>query len=163
MADRSNRAALVRRWRPASGHPVTCALEETAPSRGTVEQPQATVPSVNPLPSSPRASLVIRPLDSRTDRETFIRLPGRLHRDDAHWIEPLHFERRQHLSAKNPVFEHVTWQGWLAWAGDEPVGRISAQIDALHRAQHGADTGHFGMLDAIDDPAVFAALIGAAE
>ncbi len=121
------------------------------------------MPSVNPLPSRPQAALVIRPLGSPADRETFIRLPGRLHHGDLHWIEPLHFERRQHLSAKNPVFEHVTWQGWLAWVGDEPVGRISAQIDTLHRAQHGADTGHFGMLDAIDDPAVFAALIGAAE
>ncbi len=68
-----------------------------------------------------------------------------------------------HLSRKNPVFEHVIWQGWLAWIGDEPVGRICAQIDSLHRAQHGADTGHFGMLDAVDDPAVFAALLATAE
>ncbi len=43
------------------------------------------------------------------------------------------------------------------------VGRITAQIDTLHRERYGEDTGHFGMIDAIDDPQVFAALFGAAE
>ncbi len=41
--------------------------------------------------------------------------------------------------------------------------RITAQIDTLHRERYGEDTGHFGMIDAIDDPQVFAALFGAAE
>jgi hypothetical protein len=40
---------------------------------------------------------------------------------------------------------------------------VSAQVDRLHRERYGADTGQFGFLDAIDDPAVFAALMGAAE
>ncbi len=43
------------------------------------------------------------------------------------------------------------------------VGRITAQIDTMHRERYGEDTGHFGMIDAIDDPQVFAALFGAAE
>lgn len=43
------------------------------------------------------------------------------------------------------------------------VGRITAQIDTLHRERYGEDTGHFGMIDAIDDPQVFAALFDAAE
>lgn len=43
------------------------------------------------------------------------------------------------------------------------VGRITAQIDTLHRELHGDDTGHFGMIDAIDDPEVFSALFAAAE
>lgn len=34
------------------------------------------------------------------------------------------------------------------------VGRITAQIDTLHRERYGKDTGHFGMIDAIDDPQV---------
>lgn len=34
------------------------------------------------------------------------------------------------------------------------VGRITAQIDTLHRERYGEDTGHFGMIDAIDDPQV---------
>lgn len=118
---------------------------------------------MKPSPVSAPAQPVVRPVRNRAELAAFIDLPGQLHRDDAQWIEPLHLERRQHLTSHNPVFEHLTWQGWLAWADGVPVGRISAQVDTLHRQHHGADTGHFGMLDAIDDPAVFAALIAAAE
>lgn len=108
------------------------------------------------------SAIDVRAVNGRRDLDTFVRLPGELAQDDPHWVEPLHLERRLHLT-KNPALEHVTWQGFIAWAGDRPVGRISAQIDSLHREYYGADTGHFGMLDAIDDPNVFAALFAAAE
>ncbi|MGV6473719.1 GNAT family N-acetyltransferase [Azotobacter vinelandii] len=118
---------------------------------------------MNQPPFRGNASLVVRPVQGKADLDVFIGLPGRLHRDDPHWVEPLLVERRDHLSAKNPVFAHLDWQAWIAWSGNEPVGRISAQVDRLHRQAHGPDTGHFGMLEAIDDPAVFAALMAAAE
>ncbi len=51
----------------------------------------------------------------------------------------------------------------MAKKAGQIVGRITAQIDTLHRERYGKDTGHFGMIDAIDDPQVFAALFGAAE
>ncbi|STJ15972.1 DNA-binding transcriptional regulator [Escherichia coli] len=51
----------------------------------------------------------------------------------------------------------------MAKKAGQIVGRITAQIDTLHRECYGEDTGHFGMIDAIDDPQVFAALFGAAE
>lgn len=107
--------------------------------------------------------IVIKPVLSKSDLDLFIRLPGLLYRNDPHWIEPLHFERRQHLSPKNPVFGHLKWQAWIAWAGDKPVGRITAQVDTLHRQLHGNDTGHFGMLEAIDDPTIFESLMSTAE
>lgn len=108
-------------------------------------------------------SLVTRPVLSKADLDTFIRLPGKLHRNDPHWIEPLHLERREHLSSKSPVFAHLKWQAWIAWSGTDPVGRITAQVDTLHRQLHGQDTGHFGMLEAVDDPAVFETLMATAE
>ena len=43
------------------------------------------------------------------------------------------------------------------------MGRISAQIDELDRERRDLRTGHFGFLEAEDDPRVFAALFGAAE
>ncbi len=93
----------------------------------------------------------------------FITFPGTLYTNDPSWIEPLHVERQEHLSSKNPAFGHVTWKAWLARRNGVIVGRILAQTDTLHRELHGADTGHFGMLDAVDDPEVFAALIATAE
>ena len=42
------------------------------------------------------------------------------------------------------------------------MGCITAQIDELHLRQHADGVGYFGMLEAEDDPAVFATLLDAA-
>ncbi len=109
------------------------------------------------------SSIRIQAVQTPGDLNHFIRLPAPLYQHDPNWVHPLHLERKEHLSPANPVFEHLEWQGWIAWRGEQAVGRISAQIDSLHRQHHGMDTGHFGMLEAIDDPEVFAALTGTAE
>lgn len=101
-------------------------------------------------------------LDKR-DLKEFIAFPSSLYRDDPSWIIPLFLEREEHLSKKNPGTEHIEWQAWVAKKEGKVVGRITAQIDSLHRERYGEDTGHFGMIDAIDDPAVFSALFAAAE
>ena len=101
-------------------------------------------------------------LDKR-DLKAFIAFPSSLFRDDPNWIDPLYLEREEHLSKKNPGTDHIEWQAWVAKKEGKVVGRITAQIDALHREHYGEDTGHFGMIDAIEDPAVFSALFAAAE
>lgn len=101
-------------------------------------------------------------LDKRELKE-FIAFPSQLFRDDPNWIEPLHVEREEHLSKKNPGTDHIEWQAWVAKKQGKVVGRITAQIDSLHRELHGEDTGHFGMIDAVDDPAVFSTLFTVAE
>jgi GNAT superfamily N-acetyltransferase len=45
----------------------------------------------------------------------------------------------------------------------KPVGRISAQIDALHEARHQDATGFFGLLEAEDEAETFHALLSTAE
>ncbi len=107
--------------------------------------------------------LQLLPIASRRDLDRFIRLPHRLYAGAPHWVAPLDLERRQHLSSGNPYFKHARWQGWLALRDGEPVGRISAQIDRLYLENHPDRTGFFGLLEAIDDEAVFAALLRQAE
>lgn len=99
----------------------------------------------------------------RADRRAFLELPWRLYRDDPAWRAPLRLERRLHFSAHNPFLRHGEWQPFLALRNGEAVGRASAQIDRLHRARYGPDTGHFGLLEGVDDAQVFAALLGAVE
>ncbi|WP_313682688.1 N-acetyltransferase [Pantoea sp.] len=105
----------------------------------------------------------IEKVQGKSELKNFINFPSTLYPDDPNWIEPLYLEREEHLSKKNPGTEHIEWQAWVAKKGDEVVGRITAQIDSLHRDLYGNDTGHFGMIDAIDDPEVFSALFAAAE
>jgi len=101
-------------------------------------------------------------MDKR-ELKAFIAFPSSLYHGDPNWIDPLYLERLEHLSEKNPSSEHIEWQAWVAKKGEQIVGRITAQIDTLHRELYGEDTGHFGMIDAIDDPEVFSALFAAAE
>ncbi|MDU4748997.1 hypothetical protein FHW04_003811 [Pantoea sp. AN62] len=105
----------------------------------------------------------IEKVAEKRDLKAFIAFPSSLYRDDPNWIDPLFIEREEHLSKKNPSVEHIEWQAFLAKKEGKVVGRITAQIDSLHRERYGQDTGHFGMIDAIDDPAVFEALFAAAE
>lgn len=93
----------------------------------------------------------------------FIDVPWRLYADDPIWVPPLRLERWLHFSRFNPYFKHAQWQGWIACRGGQPVGRISAQIDELHRERYGPDTGHFGMLESVRDEVVFSSLIQVAE
>jgi len=128
------------------------------------------------LSDSPGAEIAGRPpgvdaggieviaLRDRRDRARFVDFPYRLHRGDPHWVPPLRRDMRQLIDPRrNPFFDHGEAQFWLAWRDGEPVGRISAQINRLHLDTHRDETGNFGMLDAIDDPAVFAALLRQAE
>lgn len=109
-------------------------------------------------------SVHVTPISGTADLRRFIKLPATIYADRAEWREPLYLERRMHLSEKhNPTFRHLDWQAWIAWRGGQPVGRISAQIDSLRAEQHGDDVGYFGMLEAPDDPQIFAQLLGTAE
>ncbi len=110
-----------------------------------------------------RSRIEVRPVRGNRERDAFIRLPFALYRDDPNWVPPLLIERRRHLSRRhNPYFEHAETEMWLAWRDGRPVGRISAQDCRLFRARHDASTGHFGMLEGENDPAIFDALFEAA-
>jgi hypothetical protein len=106
----------------------------------------------------------VSPVAGRSDLAAFIQLPKRLYRGRKGYVAPLDMERGEALSPKtNPFFDHAEVQLFLARRDGRVVGRISAQIDKLHLEKYGDQTGHFGFLDAEDDPAIFTALIAAAE
>ncbi len=105
---------------------------------------------------------IVKVVDRRT-RNAFIRLPWSLYHDDPMWVPPLLFERRMHLSPKNPYFEHATCCFWVAYREGNPVGRISAQIDQLHLERYKDASGFFGMLEAEDKIETFQALFNTAE
>ena len=104
----------------------------------------------------------VRPVETRQEWAGFHALPAAIQGGDPNWIRPLLREQRRLWSAANRWFEHGRAQAWLAWRGDRPVGRISAQVDEYHFTGQDSDTGMFGQLEAVDDPEVFAALLDAA-
>ncbi len=105
----------------------------------------------------------VRPVSGRRMLKQFIRVPWSIYGDDPAWVPPLILERLQALSPGEPVFEHLDWQAWIACRDGIPVGRISAQVDALHLERHGDGRGFFGMIEGSDDAEVFHALTSTAE
>jgi hypothetical protein len=110
-----------------------------------------------------KAPISVEVMAQRNQLRQFLALPQRIYASDPAWIAPLNFMKREQLSPKNHFFEHARWRAWVAYRMGEPVGRITAQIDEMHLQQHHDSAGYFGMLEAQDDPAIFAALFDAAE
>jgi hypothetical protein len=114
--------------------------------------------------ASANGALDIRPVTDGAGLKAFIDLPNQIYRSQSGYVAPLYVERDETLNPKkNAYYQHAEGQYWLAFRGGKPVGRISAQVDRLHREQHGDQAGHFGLLDAEDDPEVFASLLATAE
>lgn len=107
--------------------------------------------------------VVIKMVDDQRMRKQFITLTDRIYHDDPAWVPPLVFERKQFLSPQNPYFEHARYKAWIAFRNGDPVGRISAQIDDLHLDRYQDSTGFYGLLEAENDSAIFAALFETAE
>lgn len=105
----------------------------------------------------------VEPVNDRATLKEFIRLPWKLYHSDPFWIPPLLVERLHTFSPKNPYFQHAQWQCWIAYRGNEPVGRISAQIDDFHLRRYKDQTGFFGLLEGEPAPNVFQALFHTAE
>ncbi|MEE9493439.1 MAG: N-acetyltransferase [Gammaproteobacteria bacterium] len=105
-------------------------------------------------------SLSISAVENARQLKQFIDLSRSIYQQDPNWIPPLDFELKQRLSEKkNPFFKHALGKKWLVYKNNQPVGRISAQIDQLNRN----GVGHFGMLEARNDASVFALLLNTAE
>jgi hypothetical protein len=116
------------------------------------------------MPAELREEVSVRPVTTDAELARFVRMPMRLMTNDPKYVAPLIMERMDALRPKtNPFFAHAEVQLFLAVRGGRDVGRISAQIDALAPSDGGPKVGHFGLIAAEDDPAVFDALFGAAE
>ncbi len=113
--------------------------------------------------NSSTGPITLRMVTDKQQLRHFIAVPHRIYASDPAWIAPLNLEQMQRFSPDNHFFRHARWCAWVAYRDGQPVGRISAQVDDLHQQQHGDGLGYFGMLEAEDDPALFALLCGAAE
>ncbi len=117
---------------------------------------------MNPVASRPAPS--ISEVRDRGAMIRFLEMPRALYADDPNWVAPLLFERLNHLDPrKNPFFAHAEAAFWIASREGRAVGRISAQVNRAHLDRHRDGTGHFGFVEAEDDPEVFALLLDTAE
>src|SRR5262249_61248351 len=97
------------------------------------------------------SDIVVSPVTSKSDLKAFIDLPRRLYAGHKGYVAHLNVERKEAFSpAKNPLFQHVEVQFFLARRAGRVVGRITAQIDHAYLERYADNTGHFGCLVAHD-------------
>ncbi len=110
----------------------------------------------------PMSEVVVRRVETRSEREAFIAFQWEVYRGDPHWVAPLRMERRDFLnSSKNPFFRHAEVELYLAWRGGRIVGRIAAVDDRNFNAFQGTRTAYWGLFEALDDPEAAVALFDA--
>jgi hypothetical protein len=104
----------------------------------------------------------IRPVKTRRELSTFIKLPWRLYRNEPNWVAPLLMELKQRLDPKkNPFFGHAEAQYFLAYRDGRAIGRISAHVDQNFNKFQENDWGLFGWFECEDDPEAARSLLDA--
>ena len=105
--------------------------------------------------------VVVRPESSP---RRFLDAQRAFYRDDRNYVPPVTCaETWQVDRRKNPFFGHGEAEFWLAWRGNELVGRISAARDRMHDELHGDKVGMFGHFEARDQATTAALLDTAAS
>ena len=112
------------------------------------------------------AAIEISQVNSKRDRDAFIKFPWRIYRKDPAWVPPLIIERKEFLDRnKHPFYGHGDAALFLARSrsrGSEIVGRIMASDDPRYNELQQTNLGCFGLFESIDDRDVAAALFEAA-
>jgi hypothetical protein len=105
----------------------------------------------------------VQQITTAGERKQFIKFPWRIYANDPLWVPQLIGEELKIVDpAKGTFFQFGDAALFMAWRGDEPVGRISAQVNHQYERYHDNHTGFFGFFECIDDLAVAEALMGAA-
>ena len=104
-------------------------------------------------------ALEIRPVRTRRDMNAFIHAAFRAQGHNPRWAPALDVEAYEFFDPKHsPFAKENEIECYVALRDGEPVGRIAAILNRAHLAYRKDQTGHFGFIEAIDDPDVFRAL-----
>jgi hypothetical protein len=94
-------------------------------------------------------------VNSNQHFQDFLRLPYLLNKNNACWVPPLQTSVKKILSSRqNPFWKTHHKHLFLAFNNGKPVGRIAAIYSDQVKEE-----GHFGYLDAVEDPAIFTMLL----
>ena len=109
------------------------------------------------------SDIEISEVNSRRERNAFIKFPWRIYANDPAWVPPLIIERKTFLDRKrHPFYQHGDAAIFLARRSGKIVGRIMASDDPNYNSLHQSNVGCFGLFESIDDQDVATALFDAA-
>jgi GNAT superfamily N-acetyltransferase len=105
-------------------------------------------------------ALLVRKVQSPADVAAFVAAGKRAQSGNSRWIEPLRDETlRVFDNKRSPLMLENEIQPFIAFCDGRLAGRIVAMVNRAHLEKYHDACGHFGVIDAIDDRDVFAALL----
>jgi hypothetical protein len=100
------------------------------------------------------AVVTVEEVSGRAAYKRFFEFAYQQFRSEPRWSPPLVSYERKRIDPHNPFFDHGDGEYFLARRAGTVAGRITAHVAAA-----GDEQGWFGFYDAVDDPAVTAALV----
>jgi hypothetical protein len=99
--------------------------------------------------------IIIREVNSRRDKRTFIYLPSKIHRNDPTWLPPIYSDEWILFDEKNnKSYRYTDTVRYLAFRDNKPVGRIMGIINRRYNTIHNEQHGRFCFLECYDDQEV---------
>lgn len=96
--------------------------------------------------------LLIKPVQNRQDRRSFIDLPWYLYKDDPQWIPPLIIDMDNTLNPnKNALLRLGPSAFFLAIRNNQVVGRIGTGMDLRLNKEKNKELGYITLFESVDD------------
>ena len=112
------------------------------------------------MSASPTGPLTVRKVESSAEMKDFFEFPWTIYKGDPNWVPPLLSLRRSLLDKKkNPAWEYMVGDYFVAYRGSTPVGTIAAFINHNHNKYWKENIGFFGFFECYDDQEVATALL----
>ncbi|MDO6388660.1 hypothetical protein Q4E40_00890 [Pontibacter sp. BT731] len=106
----------------------------------------------------------VLPVETKQQLKAFIDFPHALYKADPHYVPELYIAQKDLLTpGKHPFHEHSEVQLYLAYDGDQLVGRIAAILNNNHNVFNNSQDGFFGFFDCVNDGEVAGKLIQEAQ
>jgi GNAT superfamily N-acetyltransferase len=112
--------------------------------------------------ASNRATVEIRPVKTSAEVDQFLDLPYQVYANDPNWVPPIRSSVAKQFAPENPFREYGKLERFLAWRGQQPVGRIVAAVNHRLIEREGQQVGLFGYFECVDDFEVAQALLATA-
>lgn len=108
--------------------------------------------------------ITIKEAVSQKDLKAFVTFPFKLYKGSKYWVPPI---IRQELETfnkdKNPIFKDAEAKFFIAYKGNEIVGRVAAIVNWIEVKNQSIKKMRFGWFDFIDDLEVSKALLNTIE
>ena len=109
-------------------------------------------------------TVIVKSVSSKKEMKTFARFGNRLYKGNKFYVPSMPFDDLNTFDKdKNAAFEFSEAEFYLAYKGDEVVGRVAAIINHKANEAWKVKQVRFGWIDFIDDMEVSAALLAAVE